>query len=596
MTKGVKLKKAQDTKQKASTVFRDLVGEEVAVGLTKLADQSFGLKINLQYSPEIGLVMPREVDGVPIQVEVVGEIRKLDAGESSAESTEDESDPQSDEDESDHAPPLSAADEYFVILHDWFDEATIRARPELSSEISQFLTELKSEQPNAHTYEFLPLIGVRADEKKFEELKASHLARWIVQPKYAFGYYSKIMDALSALRSQTGHQAYQFLNLIGEGDSLPHPEWEGGQWPASAGYPVTSETDPGVKMDATITAKVQPGLMPVINMSMGAATNLEFLAGGDPIVIAQLASSNTHLLVVAAGNTDGLPAQAWAQTDTVLSVGATEDESGQRVATYSAIGDDGVRRTGPDVVAYGGPPELAGVEIPPSLGTPGTSYAAPRVSQLAIFCQAAIAQLHRVWANVRGEPDLGVTLMGMGVIDLNRQSAPPPRLDIPGLPFAGVRELELRAVFQTMFDAGVSFRFAIDPAALKQAIMDSATELTGYDQLEAGRGFVCLAGFIDWLKELSLSAILQRWTSLNLAETVEVPELFPFDEDGLRSLAIAVFNSRPVWVYDLANANTPFVCNQAVPISQFNAATKQARLSLNKSMGHADAVLWTRPT
>jgi len=43
MTKGVKLKKAQDTKQKASTVFRDLVGEEVAVGLTKLADQSFGL-------------------------------------------------------------------------------------------------------------------------------------------------------------------------------------------------------------------------------------------------------------------------------------------------------------------------------------------------------------------------------------------------------------------------------------------------------------------------------------------------------------------------------------------------------------------------
>jgi hypothetical protein len=69
------LKDAQAAKAQAAQVFRELVGE-VAVGITKLADDQFALKVNLTEQPRPGVNLPQEIQGVPVKVEVVGRIRK----------------------------------------------------------------------------------------------------------------------------------------------------------------------------------------------------------------------------------------------------------------------------------------------------------------------------------------------------------------------------------------------------------------------------------------------------------------------------------------------------------------------------------------
>ncbi len=76
MKKGVSLKSAQAAKRRAAQVFVPLVGEEVAVGITRLDDDCFCLKINLTSEPDKDVELPDEVEGVPVQVEFVGKIRK----------------------------------------------------------------------------------------------------------------------------------------------------------------------------------------------------------------------------------------------------------------------------------------------------------------------------------------------------------------------------------------------------------------------------------------------------------------------------------------------------------------------------------------
>lgn len=76
MKKGVSLDAARAAKQPAAELFTPLVGEEVAVGIMRADDNGFGLKINLTSPPHEGLALPDEVLGVPVQVEVVGKIRK----------------------------------------------------------------------------------------------------------------------------------------------------------------------------------------------------------------------------------------------------------------------------------------------------------------------------------------------------------------------------------------------------------------------------------------------------------------------------------------------------------------------------------------
>lgn len=76
MKHGVSLEAARAAKERASAVFSPLVGDEVAVGITRLDDEGFGLKVNLTSEPDRGVTLPDEIEGVPVQVEVVGRIRK----------------------------------------------------------------------------------------------------------------------------------------------------------------------------------------------------------------------------------------------------------------------------------------------------------------------------------------------------------------------------------------------------------------------------------------------------------------------------------------------------------------------------------------
>ncbi len=75
MNKGVDLVFARAAKKCAAQIFAPLVGEEVAVGITRVED-AFVLKVNLTSDPGEDVELPDEINGVPVQIEVVGKIRK----------------------------------------------------------------------------------------------------------------------------------------------------------------------------------------------------------------------------------------------------------------------------------------------------------------------------------------------------------------------------------------------------------------------------------------------------------------------------------------------------------------------------------------
>lgn len=75
MNKGVSLELARAAKPGVARVFAPLVGEEVAVGITR-CDEGYALKVNLTSEPGRDVELPDEVEGVPVQVEVVGKIFK----------------------------------------------------------------------------------------------------------------------------------------------------------------------------------------------------------------------------------------------------------------------------------------------------------------------------------------------------------------------------------------------------------------------------------------------------------------------------------------------------------------------------------------
>ncbi|WP_425618403.1 hypothetical protein NA78x_002108 [Anatilimnocola sp. NA78] len=72
---GFSLKAVRAAKSEAAQVFSALVGD-VAVGVMRLADDSYGLKINLASQPDKKVRLPSAIAGVPVKVEVVGRIKK----------------------------------------------------------------------------------------------------------------------------------------------------------------------------------------------------------------------------------------------------------------------------------------------------------------------------------------------------------------------------------------------------------------------------------------------------------------------------------------------------------------------------------------
>lgn len=76
MKAGVSLSSARAAKKRVGQVFGELVGEEVAVGITRVGDDGYAIRVNLTKDPGEGRGLPEEVEGVPVEVRVVGKIRK----------------------------------------------------------------------------------------------------------------------------------------------------------------------------------------------------------------------------------------------------------------------------------------------------------------------------------------------------------------------------------------------------------------------------------------------------------------------------------------------------------------------------------------
>ena len=77
MTNAVSLEFARAAKDVVAKAFRSLTGEDVSIGLTRVGDDGYALKVNLTTDPGADIELPSEIEGVPIQIEVVGKLRKL---------------------------------------------------------------------------------------------------------------------------------------------------------------------------------------------------------------------------------------------------------------------------------------------------------------------------------------------------------------------------------------------------------------------------------------------------------------------------------------------------------------------------------------
>ncbi len=74
MTNPVSLDDVRAAKPHAFAVFSRLA-DVVGVGIIS-CESGYGLKVNLRGLPETSVELPTEIDGVSVQVEVVGSIRK----------------------------------------------------------------------------------------------------------------------------------------------------------------------------------------------------------------------------------------------------------------------------------------------------------------------------------------------------------------------------------------------------------------------------------------------------------------------------------------------------------------------------------------
>ena len=72
----ITIDQARAAKEAAKAELSNVPGV-VGIGLTKIGDD-YALKINLRAAPPANVTIPKHIAGVPVSVEVVGDIRKQD--------------------------------------------------------------------------------------------------------------------------------------------------------------------------------------------------------------------------------------------------------------------------------------------------------------------------------------------------------------------------------------------------------------------------------------------------------------------------------------------------------------------------------------
>lgn len=73
----ITLDQARAAKPRVHELLRD-VPQLAGVGITRVGE-GYAVKVNLSAASEDGIDLPTEVDGVPIRIEIVGQVRKRDS-------------------------------------------------------------------------------------------------------------------------------------------------------------------------------------------------------------------------------------------------------------------------------------------------------------------------------------------------------------------------------------------------------------------------------------------------------------------------------------------------------------------------------------
>ncbi|MEZ4599660.1 MAG: S8 family serine peptidase [Syntrophotaleaceae bacterium] len=435
--------------------------------------------------------------------------------------------------------PTQASDLWMILYEDWFDQQKIAGDRTLIREVMAFRNHVEQSFPDAVVFDFLPILFVRGSRNKIESLSRVPRYRYAFPQTVEVDDYLPVLRGINALRSETGHQLFEWQAFVQKGGILPDDSFVGGMMPEGR-YPSPLDSRL-ILSDPMIPRSTPPAWMPVLNLSIGPMLPENPL---NPVLIALSAAANTHLVVVAAGNAgmlEGLSTlNGWAPLGSAMVVGATEDDQGLQLAKYSSTGLPADDRNHPDVVAWGDSP----------LGTGrGTSFAAPRVAKLGCLAAAAVFQVLRVQEECLGR-SVGVPLVGWGMIDTGGEIAVLPAHDgSTVLPFGGIDEQVLGDTFQTARRTGKVFNFFLNGALLRSMIIKSAKRMPGYGVQQVGAGFVNEKLFLDWLARQTVEDFLAPFGPIDLIPSA-LRQRPVFHRDGLAGFADAAKRAQPIWFFD----------------------------------------------
>jgi hypothetical protein len=221
--------------------------------------------------------------------------------------------------------------------------------------------------------------------------------------------------------------------------------------------------------------------------------------------------ANSHLIVVASGNSGRRPVNSFAAMSS-LCVGASSDAKGTRLANYSSFGGKNTTmdNRGNDVVAYGR-----------NASDHGTSFAAPRVALLGCYCQAVLLQIERLFRWTYGSRIAGVPLVGVGMLDLLEGSnVLQKRVSEHATPFMNLSANLVGAV-ESLHSKRVGWAARFNGRQLKSLICSFAESKGSGKRGKWGFGFVCEDSALDAISKMSVRDMLSRFVAPNALAQID---------------------------------------------------------------------------
>lgn len=312
------------------------------------------------------------------------------------------------------------------------------------------------------------------------------------------------------------------------------------------GSPPVFDTDPSVSL------VTPPAAMVAVNLSLGPRSPSYGTTAADPVNLATLALSHQQLVVMAAGNEGSGPREtmsAWAEMPWVLAVGATADPEGRELAPYSSRGVPGSPESGPDLVAYGESTyRESTLEPRPS---PGTSFAAPAVTGLALIAAAAALQLRHCWPGAR-DPSEGIRLVGIGFVDKEFEELRREVVPAAALPVVGPDPDAVASVASIVAENGLAVGVRGTPEVVRRLVVGAARPMPGHGPHEVGAGFVSGPLLLSHLTSLTGADVVALFSADPLPASVaaELARRRVFDPEALELLAAVAHKTAPHWAYD----------------------------------------------